>query len=808
MIIDYWAGATGAAESPARAASDAGTTQRNRRVVALVCGLFAVVLSLVGPTAHLALAVLALAAPVIVIVGVVRHRTTPRWSWLVVAGGLGLFVVQGVVRVHLGTLGNLGPRRSIVPDVIALCAYGFVTVGLSAILLRRACTLSRRVGIVCDGLISALAAVAISWVYVVEPLLGNRITPISMRVFLVAYLAFSVFLLILTLESVYFLVHDYVECERSLVVAMARLAIGDLVYLLAELHFIAPHSTFVNVPFAIAYVAMCAAVLDPSIHELTTLVVTDDAQRSLPRVILVCAGLATPALLLLEAQDSSHGVRIGLFVTVLVYSGVAILQMVRALYAVESSEAKLKYQAAHDVLTGLPNRRFMENHLAKAISDLSGEDETVGVLFLDLDRFKLINDTLGHAHGDALLVQVARRLQANVRPGDLVSRIGGDEFVIVLGESIAAEKALEFANRLRRSLRAPFMVRDIEFIVSASIGLAFARAGELEDCVERLIRDADTAMYQAKEGGRDSVALFEDSMSVKINERVELERDLRRGLRRGELFVVYQPIVAMNDYQVLGLEALVRWSHPTLGVLAPERFIHIAAESDLINEIGSWVLDEALREVSICRKMPNLAHLTVSVNLSVNQLRDGLLIQRAGRMLAAHGLPASALCFELTESEIMKDSVAAIETLTALRRLGVTLAVDDFGTEYSSLSYLQRLPFDVLKIDRCFVEPLGKSDSASKSLVAAIVAMADALGVRTIAEGVETVEQARALRELGCEVAQGFLYARPTRVDQLEGVLNLLSTRVCGENRKHTPSERILSELVQQAPVAALGYGT
>jgi EAL domain-containing protein (putative c-di-GMP-specific phosphodiesterase class I) len=296
-------------------------------------------------------------------------------------------------------------------------------------------------------------------------------------------------------------------------------------------------------------------------------------------------------------------------------------------------------------------------------------------------------------------------------------------------------------------------------------------------------------------------------MSVKISERVELERDLRHAVRRGELFVVYQPIVAMSDHQVLGMEALVRWSHPTLGILTPDRFIHIAAESDLINEIGTWVLDEALRELAICRKLPNMAHLTVSVNLSVNQLRDGLLVQRAGRMVAAHGLPASALCLELTESEIMKDADSAIETLTALRRLGVTLAVDDFGTEYSSLSYLQRLPFDVLKIDRSFVEPLRENDTASESLVAAIVAMANALGIRTVAEGVETMEQARRLQKIGCEVAQGHMYARPTRVDQLEGVLNLLSARTACEDRGTSLEPVALGEISQEPSVLSLGFG-
>jgi diguanylate cyclase len=292
-----------------------------------------------------------------------------------------------------------------------------------------------------------------------------------------------------------------------------------------------------------------------------------------------------------------------------------------------------------------------------------------------------------------------------------------------------------------------------------------------------------------------------------VSERVELERDLRHAVRKGELFVVYQPIVAMSDQQVLGMEALVRWLHPTLGIIMPERFIPIASESDLINEIGTWVLDEALHQLAICRKMPHMNHLTVSVNLSVQQLFDGLLVQRAGRMLAAHGLPASSLCLELTESEIMKDSESAIDTLIGLRRLGITLAIDDFGTEYSSLSYLQRMPFDVLKIDRSFVEPLNESDTASESLVAAIVAMANALGIRTVAEGVETIDQASRLQNIGCEVAQGYMYARPTRVDQLLDALNLLSTphRLAALQREARESGEV-EEVLPLASITRIGH--
>jgi diguanylate cyclase (GGDEF)-like protein len=771
---------------------------RKRRILVASSCFIAVILGFFEITGQDALALLAIAAPICTVVGVLRFRPKVAWPWLMLVLGFLLFIAGDLAREHYNTLGNLTVHRSIIPDLLTLPGYGLLATGLVGFVLARSRGEKQRFGVVYDGVIAGLALLAISWVFLIEPVVSHQGTPISIRVILVSYPAISTFLLIVAYQIAFASGNHRSEAEHYFLFAMAGLCAGDMAYMLAELHLIGANNALLNVPYLIAYVNAVASVLDPSMKMIATPQPRESAHWSPLRVALVALGLGTPALLLLRVQYESMSTRVGLFITVFLLSGMAILQIVRALYDVEKSESKLKYQAMHDALTGLPNRRFMERHLEQTLSNLSSEHESVGVLFLDLDRFKLINDTLGHAHGDALLIQVARRLQANVRPNDLVTRIGGDEFVIVLGEAISVDKAREFANRLRRSLNAPFVVSGIEFVVSASIGVAFAGQGDRADMVEHLIRDADTAMYQAKEGGRDSVAVYEDSMRAEVNERVELERDLRHAARRGELFLVYQPIVAMADHQVLGMEALVRWSHPTLGVLLPYRFIHLAEETELINEIGAWVLDEALRQLAICLKIPGMSHLTISVNLSVNQLRDGLLVQRVGRMLATHGLPASALCLELTESEIMKDPEAAIEVLVSLRRLGVTLAVDDFGTEYSSLSYLQRLPFDVLKIDRSFVEPLHEGNTASESLVAAIVAMANALGIRTVVEGVETIEQARRLQQVGCDVAQGYMYARPARADQLDGVLHLLSTRTRGE---------VLSELAGQSSMVALGHG-
>jgi diguanylate cyclase (GGDEF)-like protein len=427
----------------------------------------------------------------------------------------------------------------------------------------------------------------------------------------------------------------------------------------------------------------------------------------------------------------------------------------------------------HDSLTGLPNRRMMQAHLTNVLNQAAVDETHVALLFLDLDRFKLVNDTLGHTHGDELLVAVARRLNEHVRPSDLVTRIGGDEFMIVLGEVVNVSQALDLANRLRFSLRAPFMVNELEFYVSASIGLAFASGDDPNASAEVLVRDADTAMYQAKDAGRDAVAVFDESMRTKVSERVELEHDLRRAVELRQLHLVYQPIVCIPHGPIEGVEALVRWAHPTLGIIPPARFIPLAEESGLIMGIGEWVLEEAVRQLAAWRhQTTGFEDLYVAVNLSGAQLHDERLVALVRDALTHHEIEGSALCLELTESVVMDKPLAAAAVLSELRRLDVRLAIDDFGTEYSSLAYLKRFPVTSLKIDRSFVDTLEDEDSSDATLIAAVVAMAHALGITTIAEGVETTSQAHRLMELGCDALQGFLYSRPVRAEGLPYVVN------------------------------------
>ncbi len=741
-------------------------------VGALWCVLCAV--DLLAPVYWIALAAAAATAAVATAVAIASGRARRTWPWWSVLAAITLFLAGNVVRQVDHTLSDLAGGRALIPDAIVIPGYVLLAVALLAFAHERGRGRHQGPSILLDGLMAAFALLACCWVFLLEPVLAHRQTGAVVRLVIIAYPALSLFSVVVTMQVAFGAGRTGAAADRYLVACISSMFVGDVLSTLAELDLISS-PRLIDLFYATAFAAAAATALDPSMHSLTEPVNGSPPSWSVGRVGLVAVALSVPAVLLLRSGTGGAAERATLSTIILALTATAILQILQALRKAEQSEAGLAHQALHDSLTGLPNRRLMQRHLTEMLDRAASVGRPVALLFLDVDRFKLINDTVGHSLGDELLVQVAVRLRASVRPTDLVARIGGDEFVVVLGSTEAVSDALESANRLRDSLRTPFDVDGTEFFVTASIGLAFAPRGGEDATAEMLVRDADTAMYRAKEAGRDAVAVFDDSMRAQLAERLEIERDLRHAIARGQLHLAFQPIVATRTGSIVGVEALVRWLHPTLGVIVPKRFIPLAEESNLIVEIGSWVLDEALREIAHCRSLPGLENLRVSVNLSAAQLGDEMLVEHVGRALATNRLPGSALCLELTETVVMGDPEAALGAFAALRRLDVQLAIDDFGTEYSSLAYLQRLPVDTLKIDRSFVVGLGEPDSAADTLVAAIVAIARALGMETIAEGVESVDQARRVAALGCDAIQGYLYSRPVRADQLVDVVRMLS---------------------------------
>lgn len=428
------------------------------------------------------------------------------------------------------------------------------------------------------------------------------------------------------------------------------------------------------------------------------------------------------------------------------------------------TEEALAALALHDPLTNLANRTLLMDRLEQALRRKSRDGGSVAVLFIDLDRFKAVNDRHGHGTGDELLLAVASRLRQVVRPHDTIARIGGDEFVVVCERLDDAHAPGGIAQRLLSVLAGPVALKDQEVLVSASIGIAFS--GEANATPEGLLRDADTAMYQAEEAGRNRFVVFDPAIRARKMRCLRRGEELRAGLERGELRVFYQPEVDLADETPTGVEALVRWQHPSLGLLPPSEFIEVAEDSGLIVALGDWVLKEACREVASRRHIPGQDALTLSVNLSARQLGEGQLIDTVYQLLRETGLEPDRLCFEITESVLMDDVEYAIEALLGLKTLGVRLAIDDFGTGYSSLSYLRRFPVDVVKLDRSFVAGLG-TDPAATAIVAATVNLSHALGLSVVAEGVETEEQLVALRALRCDRAQGYYWSRPAPPGEL-----------------------------------------
>jgi diguanylate cyclase (GGDEF)-like protein len=437
-----------------------------------------------------------------------------------------------------------------------------------------------------------------------------------------------------------------------------------------------------------------------------------------------------------------------------------IAEQERISRALEETKEHFRHAAFHDPLTGLPNRlMFSELLKAEIESSKHRTDHLFAVLFLDLDRFKNINDSLGHTHGDLLLVAFAQRLERCLRPTDTLARFGGDEFAIMLSGIVDASDAIRVADRVQHELTLPFELDKKSAFTTTSIGIALSVTGY--DRPEDILRDADTAMYRAKENGKARFEMFDTGMHARAVSRLRLESDLRLALERDEFCIHYQPIVAMESGRLAGFEALVRWNHPERGLVSPDEFIPVAEETGLIVPIGQWVLDQACCKMREWQQQSACFRgLSVSVNLSARQMSQSDMVEQVKSALAASTLDPHSLKLEITESVVMENAEAAAVMFKELRVLGVQLSIDDFGTGYSSLSYLHRFPVNFLKIDRSFVSRMTEGNDNAE-IVRTIVTLARNLGMEVIAEGVETEAQNRQLKSLGCEYAQGYLFSRP-----------------------------------------------
>jgi diguanylate cyclase (GGDEF)-like protein len=480
-----------------------------------------------------------------------------------------------------------------------------------------------------------------------------------------------------------------------------------------------------------------------------------------------------------------------LFATVANHAGTALEngQLERSLAKLSVLQDELKHQAFHDGLTQLANRGLFSESVNARLAATTAGNRSV-VMFVDLDDFKFVNDMYGHPAGDAMLIEVAARLQACTRASDMTARLGGDEFAILVDDTPDLGNAERVAARIAEMLRQPFGIGDVQTHISASIGIA---AGSSGDSAEDLLRQADVAMYSAKAAGKGRWVVYKPSMLQTVRSRHDVGAELQLAVDRGEFQLRYQPIVSLASGAIVGAEALVRWNHPARGEVGPDEFIGTAEENAIIVPIGRWVLNEACREASAWGQGASEAPW-VAANLSARQLLHPTLLDDVTTALTASGLPPSSLILEVTESVLLHDADAAIDVLGKLRARGIQIALDDFGTGYSSLSYLHRFPIDILKIAQGFVDVDDVTDQRW-ILAQAIISLGNALGLRVIAEGVERRAQVQRLQSAGCEFAQGFFFARPLHADTL-------AAEFARDNAQRLGSDRMARTIVAEMPAA------
>ena len=687
----------------------------------------------------------------------VRRIALPghRMPWRLLLYSAWLFFIGIVLRVVVPGAGASPPTSmALIPDAFVLPGYLLMGYGFASMLRRRRAAVDDPARV--DALLVGLAAAFLCWTYLIVPSMGQTdLTPLR-----IANSFFPVIDVVLVVLVAQLAISGGARQPSLwlLISASVTMFVGDFLFMLrdGELADVPQHA--VDVLFMATFLLVGAAGLHPSMRTLTEPqhVVITDLSKIRTGFIAVMVVVPTIITTIVPAGSTVNGVVRSILCVLLILAVLA--RVVRANNSRARAERATRRRATHDALTDLPNRELLAETIGRWGDRAAAEQQEISLLFIDLDRFKMVNDHWGHQVGDELLCAVAGRLSAQIRGADLVCRIGGDEFVIASASPSHSALAESLADRVLAEFVRPFELSVGNVVISASIGVAKSLGGA--QALE-LIRDADTAMYKAKGSGRNAYALFDTSLRDEVRDRMNLEQALRRALPRGELSVHFQPIVDLATDELDGFEALMRWQHPTLGAVSPADFIPVAEETGLIVESGAWRLRESAEQLAAwtLERGPGARQLHVSVNVSVRQLRDCTLVAVVRDVLAHTGLAPEQLWLEITESGVMADIDTALTTLNQLRDLGVILCIDDFGTGYSSLSYLNRLPVGIVKIDRSFVMRVGEAGD-DEPIVRAVLAMTRAMNLRVVAEGVETEVQRDWLREQGCELAQGWFYGR------------------------------------------------
>lgn len=753
--------------SVAADARPSSVRERRRRFTWKLLLKFTVPLALLHATGlfgDVGMIVLSIVAPVVIGIGVRRHRPASSWPWvLLILAGV-VWSVAGAVRAATGSTGDLTADRNLLPDLFALAGYTLFAVALLKMLNAQGHA-NRSRSLVLDGSILAISSMLICWVALIAPVLFRLDAAWIAKISIVVYPPISAFLVFVAARLAFGTAVRGTS-QRLLLTGMMALLIGDAAYVPLEAGLV-DHlpGRLLELPYALAYALISAAALHPSMLD-TVRRKTSGPARDERRFVLIAVSLLTPALMLFAWSPSTFVERVVVGSLTVVLATAAMFRVVLAARAQAAVEERLERQATTDELTGLINRAAALERVNRHLDEARAGLGAVAVLFIDLDRFKLVNDSYGHAVGDDLLLAAADRLRTSVGLHDTVARLSGDEFLVIMPATDVV-RARAIAARICDVFGEPFELIGTAW-VTVSVGVVVATEADATDAT-MMVRDADTAMYEAKAAGRGGFVMFNPAMRAASERQLEIYNGLHLAIERDEFDIHYQVLIDAGAGTVHGVEALVRWESPS-GMVPPDQFISLAEDSGLIWTIGEMVLTRACDQVARWRKLPGCGDLTLSVNVSARQIIDGDIVSLVDEILETSGLTPDALWLEITESVMMADTLETAAALAGLRALGVHLSVDDFGTGNSSLTYLQRFPIEQVKIDRQFVA--GMIDhSEDAAVVAAVIGIAQALSLSIVAEGVETAEQEQRLTELGCELLQGYLFSRPVPAIDLGPIL-------------------------------------
>jgi diguanylate cyclase (GGDEF)-like protein len=713
-------------------------------------------------------AALGTASVVCILVGVRLHRPKDRLGWYFLAVAGSCFTLGDDAWTFYNSVLHTSVPFPSFADALYLSGYPFLFAGVLRLTRDPNCAIRREDN--ADAAIVSMGALAISWHFLMNSYVHDSTLGTFGMLVNLAYPIMDIALMFILFRALLF-GESRRPFHKLLAVAMIVMFMGDFTYDLLVLHNSYDTGSPSDALFLIEYVLIGVAALHPSVAGATSEAGAADVASDRPETsdrhripIVILAGFIPPTILVVTAS-------LGVSVNVLVMASLCVavfavicLRMIwligrisRQSLEMKENEADLRHMAFHDELTGLANRALLYDRVEQALASMTRSGRSVALCFGDLDGFKTVNDTLGHHIGDTVLVKAGVLLESIVRPGDTVARLGGDEFAVLMVELEDPATAVEFAGRIVSVLHEAVEFEGNQAGISISVGVAFA---DSTTPVEQVISEADAAMYEAKASGKDRVEVFQSSMRTRLLERLELTSGFRGSLERSEFFLEFQPIFSLGDRRLRGFEALVRWQHPTRGLVAPLDFIPIAEETGFIVPLGRWVLVEACEQLAAWSALP-AAHLTLAVNLSRRQLVSPHLVDDVRSALALSGIEPQQLILEVTESGLVEHPEQATSALTELRALGIRIAVDDFGTGYSSLSHLQRFPVDVLKIDKSFIDPLNEAEPASSALVTSIIGLAHSLSLEVVAEGIEREGQFERLIELDCDYGQGYLMGRP-----------------------------------------------